>query len=342
MHFDNSDIPGISTTENDLAKTFRDSYGIQTEQIALRSKNPRVQLTNELVDLANNGFADKDCLIVLVFSGHGMSEINPAYSISSHQAASNKLNVYGAINFDKKNKPTPLTDALDWVASTSYPDGLGCEILHILDCCYAVETTKAMAEVLAAGTKTVSANPEVCFTKALNEELKRLSSTSFTIPALYVDIRSHRVLHRLVYMPFFNKPKGSSNIVLKNQKLPTAKIRIPPKDGSRILLTAHLDKTVDQDAIRAIKDWLLKLVPSQVKDLEIKLEGAWDYVSSLLLFSLPTAIWVQLDPNNLAYSYVGEARSGNTLTAPSAQANVLAPPPAASSENKKPAGQFMG
>jgi hypothetical protein len=198
---------------------------------------------------------------------------------------------------------------------------------------------KAMAEILAAGTETVSAEIENCFTKALIEELKRSSSTSFPVSALYSDIRSNRLLHGLAHMPFYNKPLGSTSIVLRNQAIPV-KIHSAPKNGSRILLTAHLDRTVDQNAIKAIKEWLLTMVPNQVKDLEIKLEGTWDSTSSILLFSFPVATWTQLDPSKTAYSYVGEARSGNKLLAPSVQANVLATRPAAGPENKKPTGQF--
>jgi hypothetical protein len=93
MHFQTNDIKGIDTMENELAKTFRQYYGIETRQIVLSNVNPRNGLTTALVDLAQHGYADKDCLIILVFSGHGMSEADPAHPISSHQAAPYKLNL---------------------------------------------------------------------------------------------------------------------------------------------------------------------------------------------------------------------------------------------------------
>jgi hypothetical protein len=110
-----------------------------------------------------------------------------------------------------------------------------------------------------------------------------------------------------------------------------------PKDGSRILVTAHIEQALTEKDGNDIKKWLLTEVPGVVKDIYLRLEGLWDSESTMLLFSIPIAVWTQL-PNTTAWSYVGTVTSCNKLLQTNTTvANPLAIRPLPGTENA-PAG----
>jgi uncharacterized protein (UPF0297 family) len=71
MHFENDDI-GCEKLEDDLAKTFENSYGYNVRQLTFRNhQKPVIELTRCLMDLDEKGYNEENCLIILVVSGHG-------------------------------------------------------------------------------------------------------------------------------------------------------------------------------------------------------------------------------------------------------------------------------
>lgn len=77
LHFDNDDM-GVAGQENELAKTFETEYEFDVTRILLPGKNiPKADLPEEVVSatvkkLRQQGALEKNCLVILVFSGHGL------------------------------------------------------------------------------------------------------------------------------------------------------------------------------------------------------------------------------------------------------------------------------
>jgi hypothetical protein len=73
MHFDNDDL-GCEAPEKDLADTFRNFYGYYVKQITFRNhQKPHIVLNQALLKFDEGGYTERGCLIILVFSGHGMA-----------------------------------------------------------------------------------------------------------------------------------------------------------------------------------------------------------------------------------------------------------------------------
>ena len=74
IHFEHDNI-GVVPLENDLVATFREFYGITDfRRVELpRPANPEWVLQQALIQLITAGYTEKNCLIILVFSGHGES-----------------------------------------------------------------------------------------------------------------------------------------------------------------------------------------------------------------------------------------------------------------------------
>ena len=75
IHFADDDI-GCDGPEKEMAAIFREFYGIYNiKHILLNNKaNPTLVIQEALVNLAKNGNANLNCLVIIVFSGHGKLE----------------------------------------------------------------------------------------------------------------------------------------------------------------------------------------------------------------------------------------------------------------------------
>ncbi|EUC31570.1 hypothetical protein COCCADRAFT_27734 [Bipolaris zeicola 26-R-13] len=329
MHFQDDDI-GCDPLEEELADIFSNFYHIHMIKRLLLTDhdNPHWLIFKEIEVLEKKGFTAKDCLVILVFSGHG--QVQPARSTDSLRVPEKRLMLGGAIDANGKFR----TKELDWVKATDILGTEECEVLHIMDCCYAAECMLADAELLAASTQVAAADPNTCFTKAICTQLRRFSGKQFTISTLYNALMTERRALNLEAIPFYHRRDGKPSIVLGKYKGKIASAPPLKPNSPRILLTAHLKESVDDKVLGNLKKWLSEQLPSSIMNMEIKLEGAWDASSSVILFSLPISVWTQLDRTNMAFNYVGEVTSRNKLLEQGTTTLSIRPPQG--SENLKP------
>jgi len=233
---------------------------------------------------------------------------------------------------------TPLTNTLNWNAATASLNHKKCHVVHILDCCYAAEAC-SHAELLGAAARLeeASAKLSICFTKALSEELRRLSSAPLTVAKLHSHLMANRRVHDIQSTPFYWKPLDKASVVLptKKVKLYDSLVHFKP-NSPRVLITAHVVEDMNRSNVDQLKIWLTKLLPASVLGMEIKLEGKWESNSTVLLFSLPICVWTQIDPRNEAFRYVGEVTSSNQLLVSDAPALAVRSAPKPGMENTKP------
>jgi hypothetical protein len=203
------------------------------------------------------------------------------------------------------------------------------DVLEIMDCCFASEAASPYAEVLAvtsAGNVAVTSAGSVAdsyastyFLKALNEELQRASSGITTMAGIHAELIINRRNHNLQYTPVLvARPNRQSITLQKLGRKGKSVYRQPTTiaNGPRILVTAQVEKNIQKKDCEDI-EWSLSKIPEAVKGItDVKLEGAWPGDSTLLLFSLPIAVWTQL-PNNPAWNYVGVVNSSNIQPIPS-------------------------
>jgi hypothetical protein len=69
FHFSNDDLD-VAPLELRLEKVFNKRYGFTTRRVLLQ-QNPRLEFTNVINWLDNQGYTNQGNLIILVFSGHG-------------------------------------------------------------------------------------------------------------------------------------------------------------------------------------------------------------------------------------------------------------------------------
>lgn len=232
---------------------------------------------------------------------------------------------------------------LDWKQFTDILKHDPCDVVHILDCCYAAEAS-GNAELLCASARAEEAtiDLETSFTKALINELRRLSSTQVTVGTVMGEITKNRRAHSLESSPYYYLPPGKNSVILPHKSTSTM-TRRPARtygpNSARILVTVHVDDTVAQTqaGVEGLQTWLSTLLPLSVLGLGIKLEGIWSANSSMLLLSFPISVWSQLG-NHPAFTFIGEVGSYNKLLQGSTQGATLAlrPVSATGLENIKP------
>ncbi|KAI2476779.1 hypothetical protein Ptr902_11763 [Pyrenophora tritici-repentis] len=248
-----------------------------------------------MFELHEAGYTAKNCLVILVFSGHGLSDLAPPQD--RIRADGWTLKLCGAMNA----RGTPSTPTLDWNMATSAMNSSECDVVHILDCCFAAEVCNGGVEILGASARNepAEADPATCFTEALIEELRRLSSRPTTIVMLFSEIMVNRRAHGLLSTPFYNRKPGKESVILPT-KCRQGKNKAPQirSDSARILVTAHVD---------------------EILGVDVTLEGVWNSSSSIIMFSMPVCVWSQLNSFNGAFTYVGEVTSRNYLLEQSAQ-----------------------
>ncbi|EMD93728.1 hypothetical protein COCC4DRAFT_45406 [Bipolaris maydis ATCC 48331] len=334
IHFKNDDI-GCEDLEKQLAEVFKNFYGFHNIiRLLLKDyENPIGVIWGVLSDLVAKGFAKKNCLVVVVFAGHGKAL--PVYTSSSVRGPEYVLKLGGALRHDGRFK----TRELDWKMATSLLGTEQCDVLHILDCCYAAEGMNLDAELLAAATETASADAKTCFTAALCHQLHLMSSQQFTVSTLYQSLMTDRRALKLKYIPFHSYRDGKPSIILGGSRGKAAVVPPLKPDSPRILLTAHLEGPLDKGSVEGLKKWLNEQLPYSIMNMEIKLEGVWDASSTVLLFSIPITVWTQLNRNNTAFNYVGEVTSYNKLLEQGTTTLSVRPPQG--SENLKP-GESSG
>ncbi|KAI0603979.1 hypothetical protein TUN205_11773 [Pyrenophora tritici-repentis] len=269
-----------------------------------------------MFELHEAGYTAKNCLVILVFSGHGLSDLAPPQD--RIRADGWTLKLCGAMNA----RGTPSTPTLDWNMATSAMNSSECDVVHILDCCFAAEVCNGGVEILGASARNepAEADPATCFTEALIEELRRLSSRPTTIVMLFSEIMVNRRAHGLLSIPFYNRKPGKESVILptKGRQGKNKAPQIRP-DSACILVTAHVDESVARGNVSDLKNWLTTMLLASVLGVDITLEGVWNSSSSIIMFSMPVCVWSQLNSFNGAFTYVGEVTSRNYLLEQSAQ-----------------------
>ncbi len=212
------------------------------------------------------------------------------------------------------------------------------DVLHILDCCYAAEATSTEAEILAAtsGTEKAEARIEYSFTRALNVQLRLLHTEKFmTVADLHTRILEERRALQLTYLPFYAARFGKASIRIQRMT-DSAQARhmdISP-NSPRVIMTAHVEGKIDEESIREMKGWLSTYMSKQIKNIEVRLVGAWETNSAILIIEMPLLLWSLLPPR-LAYKKLEIVYSKNKLVE-EASTITLASRPLPGSENQKP------
>ncbi|KAE8842666.1 hypothetical protein HRS9139_01963 [Pyrenophora teres f. teres] len=334
IHFEQDDI-GVIPLETELARTFNQYYGIdQIKRLEIPRKGEPVWVVQQaLLELHHLGYTEKNCLVILVFSGHGQSVEADRSDI---RASSWTLLLSGAMA-----NGLSLTKALNWNIATSALDSSECDVVHILDCCYAAEACNSNAEILCASARGEETTKSLttCFTLALITELRRLSSGPVTMGMVFSEIMLNRRSHGLLSTPFYHKKAQKDSVILPT-KGRHGKNKAPQTgpNSARILVTAHVDESLARGNAEELKAWLTTMLPASVLGIDITLEGVWKSNSSIVMLSLPACVWSQLNHLNGAFTYIGEVTSRNHLLGWSAQGPALAlrASPAMGLENKKP------
>ncbi|EUC44637.1 hypothetical protein COCMIDRAFT_97663 [Bipolaris oryzae ATCC 44560] len=294
------DDTGCDDLEEQLAETLRNFYSIDNiKRLLLGNGNPYLAISRVINELADTGYTGKGCLVILVFASQG--QVHSKANTDPFRGPEDRL-VFGA---DGNSR----TRGFDWKTATFALSEEDCEILHIMDCCYA-EDMEADAEVLAAATETISADGNKCFVKALITALRDFAPEPFSIYSLHQALVLNRTDLNLECIPFYQKRENRSSIVLGGW---TGQVPAHKPDSPRILLTVHIEEDLNMRDIEDWKEWLEDLLPRSVMNMEIKLEGVWNAWSSVLLISLPISVWTQLDRCNTALHYVGQVTSHNRL-----------------------------
>jgi hypothetical protein len=74
FRFDNDDLNGADM-ENELATVFKDEYGYKVHKVVLpgkATKRPGFKVATTLDDLDDQGALGENCLVIVVFFGHGL------------------------------------------------------------------------------------------------------------------------------------------------------------------------------------------------------------------------------------------------------------------------------
>ncbi|KAF9695314.1 hypothetical protein EKO04_007111 [Ascochyta lentis] len=336
LHFDNDDL-GIGDLERELGVVFRDWYGFRVQHHRLPSSgNPRLILTNILLKLINEGFADQGNLVVLVFSGHAQIKQE---TIGQNSRKVEKLHVGGRVWNGMLTGNT-----LKWNDVVEVFEGCEADVLHIMDCCYAAEAAIPYAEMLAATSATEMASSDIAtsFTRALIEQLKRFSSSGTSVANLFSHMMAERKALKLTYTPVYDpRPGEKPSIFLKPKGSSVKKNVITQATGKspRILLTAHLEASLNPGDVNELEKWMTTFIPKTVQNVQVKLEGFFDADSGVMLFTVPIDIWSQLEPSG-AFTYVGVVHSRNRLLRPPIALPVLGSRPvAATGENIRPSDE---
>lgn len=93
--------------------------------------------------------------------------------------------------------------------------------------------------------------------------------------------------------------------------VPTSISEAGPVDSLRVLLAVRLEEDFfdadDTDKVRTWCEWL-RNIPQGTRD--VKVQGVYKSLSTLMIISMPAAVW-NLLPNNGAYSFIGFVGSDN-------------------------------
>ena len=226
--------------------------------------------------------------------------------------------------------------SVNW--SLNQPFLLQCpsDVLMILDTCYAAKggsnsagPTKGANEVIAATNEVIQAPgvSRLSFTRVLVRVLKNLAerhrTENFQLSAvlLFTHMRNYYYPQELkelpYYIPLVNYGFQSCRIVPRpySQKhfLGELSPLMPPDLGPfRVIVAVKLKETPSGDLV----SWLQgQGAPAgYINGVElIKIEAAYLANSSMLLITLPPAVWLLLPPK-IRCTFVGMVRSGNLLS----------------------------
>jgi hypothetical protein len=338
----------VDRVEEELAEAFRNVYGFTTRYYQIGTiPNLRSELEVQRIcgELQMERGGDR-CLLILVFSGHGEVEHfagrrtlwvgyvfhSTDTKITTNVFLSGRLDMFGRIEEPR----------LNWANATS---GLGMEdsdVLQILDCCGAAEVVTTLGpETLAAtaGTEAAAADPSVSFTNALKSQLILNNGAPTTIAQLFASLVKNRTVFELEYTPFYCPHSSKHSILLSkvgSGSTVLSKTEKAKADALRIVIKAHLVKSLTPRDIDQFKKWLLTNVPASVTGLEVQVEGYFEAGSGVILLSVPIEVWACLEENP-AFGFVAWVQSANLLLGRNVpQQNPLVELPIRGSENTRP------
>ncbi|KAF3044311.1 hypothetical protein E8E12_007146 [Didymella heteroderae] len=298
MHFDNDDM-GVGGQEDELAETFEREYGFVVEKT----------VGAVFTKLRTRRALEKNCLVILVFSGHGL-------------ILNDMLEVGGTVY-----RNVFLGNSLSWKGAWSALFKCSCSVLQILDCCHAAEATHPSVETLAAASpkEKESSSLTSSFTQAVYEQLQFMDAgKAFSVSEFAASMIAHRDALGLITFPVYIKRRGGSSIVL-NKLADSTKPGLTIKaktNNPRILLAATVEEDLTEKDLDDLKVYIATNIPYRLKGLEITLESFRKTSSSLLIINLPAVVWLQLPTDQEAYTYITVA---STFTS-SMQQTLIAMP----------------
>jgi hypothetical protein len=243
---------------------------------------------------------------------------------------SNKHSIWKAWQFQPIGGAA-FSPSVDWTVLQDRVMNAKGDVLFILDCCYAASMVHKShtggRELLLASGKTDRASNQNTFTKALIREIKELQGQPCTVKMLHHLLLEHQSQHNLDPSPLFDcMSETQSGIVLASLEKDSATTSLALKQSTikslsnpqcRVLISLSLTNLEKKPISEVWLEWFKKYAPPEIAGVDIALlvtpEAAYEANSSLLLVTMPTALWNTL-PHHPAICFVSEVRSNNLLT----------------------------
>ncbi len=301
------------------------NYDVQIFYILGDSHTCRQQPNIRPLITTLNNFLHKShdrTLSIVFYSGHGWSNV----AKGTDQDWSNRTNKYlvifpnlsieGEVGFN----PNVMDFGIDYKFIVSKLDGIGGEVLHVLECCNGggVAVGSKDAEFLSASAATEKAkysprnpNAKATFTNAFMNGMQHLKDSlgvfstvqlhSYMVthaldfqPALVIqpfytaDFVSRKPIQLTPLLPFPPSPQGKGKAPVKPKKFP---------NEAKVLLSISLDESLKD--VQQMTQWLRSPdTPPWIR--EIKVVGFYPSQSTKMIITMPICLWSVL-PEDPAY-----------------------------------------
>ncbi|KAI1824727.1 hypothetical protein F4861DRAFT_504547 [Xylaria intraflava] len=258
--------PNFAKDAADIAQMFKTSFNYNICHYEIPSDNSQASL-NLRVSQCIQYFGAEDNLIIVYYGGHG-----------GPSAVEDTTYTWAAQNV---GGPT-----LDW--SIIQPQFLGakCDVVILLDCCYAGQAVRARCahsvEVLAAADKDlwtpVGTAKWPSFTRVLIREMKSLLDSTGAVTLLDVHKRMIGAKAGLLRQPFYasitpeSHSKGSRLVrwspVSENTEIFSLDSMENKREEAFLHMRVRLENPLDDPTTTTFIKWVTKEAPSFIEDIE--------------------------------------------------------------------------
>jgi hypothetical protein len=316
-----------------------------TEQFLIPSEYSEYELQAKFTELKRKTLM-RDSLLIIYYGGHCKFKERKSLLYAFEKEPQ---------DWQRYGEPPP---ELDWtkVSGVFADEVCTSDMLFIMDCCCAASISNealwpgGKKWLFAASGLTSPASAgnhptDASFTRALIQELKNLKGTNFNLYLLNSYLLVNQASRGLKNTPYliaiskeatqsatgilFHYPEGQpDDEVLKNSKI---KAKEGLQSGFRVLISIRLDKPPKY--VEDFVQWLRSAPPAELLGIDdisrdiLRVEAAFEHGSTLMLVSIPVAIWVSLPPDG-SCSFIDMIRSPNfiqNVSKPAEEAEQILP-----------------